>query len=243
MSTRPPRIHSFELAPGRVIGGKYVVEERLGGGWEGEVYRVVERRTGATRAAKVWFPQRNPGDRSFRYYAKKLEKLRRCPLIITYHHSELMRWRGLELSVLISELVEGQLLEQFVASRPRKRLTLFEALHLLHGLAVGVEKIHELREYHGDLHTENVMISRRGIGFDLKLIDILDQGRPTRANIREDVVDLVRIFRDCLGGAPAYAGLPAEAKGIIRGMRRDLLAKSFPTAGHLRRHLEGFAWS
>ena len=243
MPSGPPRIQHFELAPGRVIGGKYVVEGRLGGGGEGEVYKVVERRTGASRAAKLFFPQRNRGDRALRYYAQKLERLRGCPLIITYHHSETHRWRGHQISVLISEFVEGELLEQFIRKQRGRRLPVFEALHLLHGLAGGVERIHELREYHGDLHSENVLVQRRGIGFDLKLVDLFDQGKATRFNIREDVVDLVRMFRDCLGGAKAYAKLPPEAKGIIRGMRRDLLAKSFPTAGHLRRHLETFSWS
>ncbi|MBC8330132.1 MAG: hypothetical protein H8E31_15450, partial [Planctomycetes bacterium] len=51
------------------------------------------------------------------------------------------------------------------------------------------------------------------------------------------------VSRGRRGGHPAYAKLPPQAKGIIRGMRRGLLAKSFPTAGHLRRHLETFAWS
>ncbi|RMH04194.1 MAG: serine/threonine protein kinase [Planctomycetota bacterium] len=242
MASRPPRVRSFELAPGRVIGGKYVVQRRLGAGWEGEVYQVVERRTGATRAAKVFFPQRNQGDRALRYYARKLERLRGCPLLITYHHSEVLRWRGLQVSVLISELVEGRLLEDFIAAQPRRRLPLFEALHILYGLAAGVETIHDRREYHGDLHTGNVIVRRRGIGFDLKLVDFFDQGKADRYQMREDVVDLIHLFTECLGGRPAYAGLPKVAKGIIRGWRRDLLARSFPTAGHLRRHLENLSW-
>ena len=57
------RIESFDLRPGRLIGGKYVVQQRLGGGWEGEVYKVVEERTGAHRAMKIFFPHRNEGDR------------------------------------------------------------------------------------------------------------------------------------------------------------------------------------
>ncbi len=30
-------IHTFSLQPGRTIGGKYVVDMKLGSGWEGEV--------------------------------------------------------------------------------------------------------------------------------------------------------------------------------------------------------------
>lgn len=242
VTVQPPRVRRFELAPGRVIGGKYVVERLLGRGWEGEVYKVHERRTGASRAAKVFFPQRNQGDRALRFYARQLEKLRRCPLIITYHHSEQLRWRGLEVSVLISEYVEGTLLEDYIAAQPQSRMPLFEALHVLHGLAAGVEKIHDLREYHGDLHEGNVLVKRRGIGFELKLVDFHDRGRAALKNIRADVVDLVRTFCTCLGGRGAYPGMPPLARGIIRNLRRDLIARDFPTAGHLRRFIEALSW-
>jgi hypothetical protein len=43
------RTGRFDLRPGQILGGKYVVEAYLGGGLEGEVYRVREaRRTRAT---------------------------------------------------------------------------------------------------------------------------------------------------------------------------------------------------
>ncbi len=86
MVTVLKKIESFDLHAGRVIGGKYVVDGRLGGGWEGEVYKVLERKTGAWRAAKLFFPQRNLGDRAVTFYAKKLERLRKCPIVIQYHH-------------------------------------------------------------------------------------------------------------------------------------------------------------
>ena len=62
VKTRGKRIESFDLRPGRVIGGKYVVDDKLGGGWEGEVYRVTESKTGVTRAAKLFYPHRNERD-------------------------------------------------------------------------------------------------------------------------------------------------------------------------------------
>jgi len=53
------RIEVFDFKPGRVLAGRYAVEAFLDSGWEGEVYRVVEERTGVCRAAKVLYPQRN----------------------------------------------------------------------------------------------------------------------------------------------------------------------------------------
>ena len=119
--SRPPRIDSFALPRGRLLAGRYEVGELLGAGWEGEVYSVTERRTGIPRAAKIFFPQRNVRDRTLRAYAKKLNRLRDCPIIIQYHHSEQFSYRGHSVTALISDLVEGELLEDFVRRQPGRR--------------------------------------------------------------------------------------------------------------------------
>ena len=65
------RIESFDLQPGRILARKYEVLESLGGGWEGEVYKIVEIDTGIIRAAKLFYPHRNLRDKSAKLYAKK----------------------------------------------------------------------------------------------------------------------------------------------------------------------------
>jgi serine/threonine protein kinase len=242
MPTPTPTIKSFDLKPGRVIGGKYEIVEKLGGGWEGEVYRVVERRTGIHRAAKLFFPQRNVRDKAVKFYAKKLERLRNCAMIIQYVHTETVRCRGVPVTCLISELVDGELLESFLRRQPGHRLAPFEAMHLTYALARGLEEIHRVREYHGDLHDGNVIVERRGIFFDLRLLDFYHWGRPTAAHIREDVANLIRILYDAIGGRKHYRNQPPEIKRICLGLRTDLIARSFPTARHLREHLESFEW-
>ena len=236
------RIDSFDLRPGRVIGGKYIVEVKLGSGWEGEVYKVTESRTGARRAAKLFFPQRNKGDRAVTYYARKLERLRKCPIVIQYHHSEVVRQCGIPVTCLISEYVEGELLARFVKRQPGRRLHAFEAMHLTCALARGLEEIHKVREYHGDLHDTNVLVSRQGILFDIKLVDFYHWGPPKASHIRDDVVDLVRLLYDAVGGRKRYATQPPEIRAICLGLRRDLIGRKFPTARHLREHLEAFVW-
>lgn len=235
--------NTFNLAKGRVIGGKYVVDRFLGSGWEGEVYAITERRTGAPRAAKIFFPTRNRKDSAVNFYARKLERLRDCDLVIGYHHSETLRLRGESFTALISEYVDGMLLENYVLSRPGRRLDLFEALHLLYTLARGLEQIHATRDYHGDLHASNILVKRRGVHFDMKLVDLFDLGRPTSANIKDDVVDLIHVFHESLGGRRWYAKLPPEMKWICAGLKRTLIQQRFPTARHLRDHLDHFVWS
>lgn len=236
------RVMGFNLHPGRILASKYEVLTLLGSGWEGEVYRVKERNTGVERAAKVFFPQRNRYDRATKFYARKLHRLRHCSILIQYHTQERIVFHREPVTVLISEYVEGELLSDFVRRQPGKRLTTFESMHLLHALAAGVEQIHRAREYHGDLHDENIIIRRHGLSFVVKLVDMYNWGAPDANNIRDDVCDLIRIFYDALGGARHYRKLPVEAKNICCGLKRSLIIRKFRTAGHLRQYLENMQW-
>ena len=231
-------IESFGFGIGRTLAGKYEVVGVLGAGWEGEVYRVRERYTDIERTAKFFFPQRNKGDKALLFYARKLHKLRHCPVVIQYHTQERMTFKGRPVSFLVSEFVEGMILTEFLRRQPRKRLAPFTALHLLYGLARGIESIHAMGEYHGDLHSDNIIVQRFGLSFDLKLLDLFHWGVPSKANIQEDVCDMIRIFYDVLGGAKHYANQPREIKAIICGLKRSLIRQRFRTAGDLRNHLE-----
>lgn len=236
-------IDSFELQPGRALGSGYVIDDRLGGGWEGEVYRVVDRRTGAARAAKFFFPARNERDRAVTRYARKLEQLRHVPMVMQFHHTETLRWRGQTITALVSELVEGRILADFVAEQKGRRLGVFEALSLLHALASGIEQMHAGGLYHGDLHSQNIVVRRRGVRFELKLLDLFHWGEHTvAASKRDDVIDATRLLLELLGGPRRYRAQPQVVKDIVRGQRRQLVSQRFPTARHLRRHLEQVEW-
>lgn len=215
---------------------------KLGAGWEGEVYLVREQITGIERAAKFFFPERNPKNRALAFYAKKLHKLRHSPIVIQYHTQETIRYRGMDITFLVSEFVEGQLLSDFLAHQPGRRLTPFQGLHLLHALASGIESIHHMREYHGDLHTDNIIIQRFGLGYNLKLIDLFQWGAARKETIHDDVCDLIRVLHEALGGAKHYSRHPPEVKAIICGLKRSLILKKFRSAGQLREYLETMQW-
>ncbi len=233
----------FNLGPGRVLANKYEVIKLLGGGWEGEVYLVREHATGIERAAKLFYPERNPRNAVAKAYAKKLFKLRHCDALIQYINQEALSRRRIDVTVLISEYVEGEVLSSFLAKRPGRRLPEFEALRLLYDLAKGMEPIHRAREYHGDLHGENVIVNRRGLGFDIKLLDFYFRTTPKRDNIAEDVVDMVRLLYDVLGGQRFYAKQSDVVKSVCCGLKRTLILKKFRHAGALRQYLEELQWS
>jgi tRNA A-37 threonylcarbamoyl transferase component Bud32 len=237
------KVESFDLEPGRILARKYEVVSRLGSGWEGEVYKIRELGSGIERAAKLFFPHRNVGNRVADTYARKLHRLRECPIVIQYHQQETLQFRRTPVTVLISEYVEGVLLSDYLSRQRGRRLHVFQAIHLLHALAVGIESIHHQGEYHGDLHSDNIIVRRLGLSYELKLLDFFHLGRSRRENRRADICDVIRIFYDALGGQARYRYQPREVKTICCGLKRSLILDRFPTASSLRVHLETQAWT
>ena len=233
---------AFDLAPGRTLARKYEIVSKLGGGWEGEVYRIREKNTGIERAAKLFYPERNVRNKAAMAYARKLHSLRDCPLVIHYHTEETVVIKRTPITVLVSEYVEGEILTDFLERQPGGRLHPFQALHLLYALAKGISDIHRRREYHGDLHSDNIIVEHYGLEFDLKILDLIQWAAPKREGLHDDICDVIRIFYDALGGARFYAKQSKRTKGIIRGNKRSLILKRFPTATQLRLHLESLGW-
>jgi len=242
MDRRGKKIKRFDFPPGRTIAGKYEIDRLLGSGWEGEVYAIVERKTGIRRAAKFYYPHRDPTGKVAIDYARKLDALRHCPILMQYYHQEIALVKRRKVTVVISELVEGQKLSEFLAAQPQKRLSTFEALHVLYELAKGIAPIHTRGEYHGDIHEDNIMIRRQGIGFEVKLLDFFNLGRPTRGRIHKDVLNLVEVFHILVGGRKHYAQQPPVVKDIVRGLKDSLILKRFKSAGDIQRHLETLQW-
>lgn len=235
-------VSRLKLHPGMTLGRNYFVVEFLGSGWEGEVYKVEERDTGILRAAKIFYDRPALHRDQIRRYARKLYKLRHCRVVTLYHHRDVARVAGRSLPILVSDYVEGQLLEQYLRGTAKRRMPVGEALQLLHALAVGVEQIHALGEYHADIHESNIMVKRRGIGFDIHLIDFFDLGRATRDRLKADVYQMILLFGYLVGGKEAYPKLPAEIRRLMRGGRYSLIASSYRTAGQLRVAIENLEW-
>ena len=237
-----PRIDAFALPSGAMLAGKYEVVDLLGAGWEGEVYRIREHVTGIELAAKIFFPHRNIGNLAAKTYATRLHKLRHSSVLIHYVTQEVVTLCGAKVTVLVSEYVEGELLTGFINRQPGKRLLPFEALHLLYAIVEGMADVHRAREYHGDLHTDNVIVTRRGLGFEVKLIDMFYQDQPKQVSIENDVCDLIRLFYDAVGGKRRYSKIPTEFKKLCCGLRRDLILRKYRNAVQLRDYLENMQW-
>jgi serine/threonine protein kinase len=236
------KIKAFSLEPGTIVSDKYTVINLLGQGWEGEVYLIRELSTGIERTAKFFYPSRNIKDKNLRSYARKLHKLRSCPIVIHYHTQDIVNVHGHTISFLISEYVEGELLSAFLARQPGSRLGPFAATHLLYALAQGMLCVHGLGEYHGDLHTDNIIVQRFGMSFELKLLDMFYRGATRKEYMQDDLIELIQVYREALGGAKYYSRQPDAVKYICCGLRRSLILKKFRSVRHLCRHLETMHW-
>jgi serine/threonine protein kinase len=236
-------IITFDLEPGSTLARNYKVLGLLGAGWEGEVYKVIEKNTGIERAAKLFFPHRNLKNKTSNLYARKLHNLHRCPIVIQYHAEEQVVLQSQAVTVLISEFVDGELLSDFLRRQPGKRLSPFQAIHLLYVLISGLESIHNENEYHGDLHPENIIVARYGLNFELKLLDLFHTKSAMRENVKDDICSAVKIFHQALGGAKWYSKQPNDVKQICCGLRHTAILKKFPRASVLRSYLETMQWN
>jgi len=232
----------YDLRPGLTLGRNYYIVDYLGGGWEGEVYKVEERRTGIIRAAKIFYKFRRPTERQLKQYAQKMFRLRNCQVITQYIHRDVARIKRESVEILVSDFVDGEILSKYLTKQPRKRMGYFEAMHLLYALASGVEQIHYLGEYHGDIHSDNIMVKRRGIGFDVYLIDFFDLGRASKEKIQYDVYDLISIMYEAIGGKVGYMNAGEQIHEIVCGRKHSLIQKKYKNAGQLRQFLENLEW-
>ena len=108
------KIESFDLKVGRRVANKYTILHYLGGGLEGEVYKVIEGYTNKERAIKLFYPQQNKKFKVSSRYAKKLDKLRDCPIVMDYLAHEIVTLKGHRIACLISEFIDGQMLGEFL---------------------------------------------------------------------------------------------------------------------------------
>lgn len=234
---------SFDFHEGIILAQKYEILEHIGSGWEGEVYLVRELGTDIERAAKFFFPKRNKNNQNVKFYAKKLHKLRTCSLLIQYHTQETTLIDNVPVTFLVSEFVDGELLSDFLKRQPGKRLSPFQCLHLLHALVRGVEEIHRLKEYHGDIHTGNIIVERHGLSFDLKLVDFFKWNTVSTAqNIHDDIKDMITVFYEAIGGKTHYMNHDDVIKSICLGLKSSLIKKKFRTASKLREYIENLEW-
>jgi serine/threonine protein kinase len=156
---------------GTVVAGRYRVEERLGEGGMGSVYRVEHVHTGQQLALKVLNPKLVEN-------AVALERFRRearAPARIESDH--VVKVTDADVAVelggapfLVMDLLRGETFEQLLTRRGI--LPVAEALTYLRQIARALDKAHALDIVHRDIKPENLFLTQRDDGTPcVKLLD------------------------------------------------------------------------
>lgn len=236
------RITQFDFKPGRILARKYVITKKLGYGWEGEVYLTSELATGIERATKLFFPHRNVNNQTAKKYANKLHDLRTCSAIVQYHSYEIITYQNQNITCLVSEYVDGPLLCNYLNNGMGKYLHYYHALQITYEICKALETIHQTGDYHGDLHSSNIIVKHVGLNFQIKLIDCIDWGDSKRENMKKDIYDLLRLYYDMIGGKIVYHKLPKAVKGMLLGLRKSKVSEAFKNATSLKNYIENINW-
>ena len=206
--------------PSRAIG-VYQLQERIGVGGMGEVYRARDTTLGRDVALKVLPPSvSDDADRRARFEreARLLAALNHPHIAQIYGFEEFDRGRA-----LVMELVEGEGLDELIRARAGKRqsgaLPIAKALALARQIADALDAAHDKGIVHRDLKPSNIKVTRAGN------VKVLDFGL---AKAVDPAVAVAAIATDVsrhpviLGTAPYMS--PEQARGEPVDKRADIWA-------------------
>jgi hypothetical protein len=142
------------LRPGTVVGHTYVIEQLLGSGELGEVYRAKHVELGTAHALKLIQPSLAGDPRTVQLLVEEARKLARV------RHDAVISYEGLFRDeqgrrYLVTEYVDGPTLSAVIAGR---RLEPEEVLALRDRLAEGLAAVHARGIIHRDLSPENIVL-------------------------------------------------------------------------------------
>jgi eukaryotic-like serine/threonine-protein kinase len=201
-----------EPVPGTMIG-VYRLEQLLGEGGMGIVYRAVD--TKLNRAVAIKFLPPDVADPSARRRFQREAQLASSlnhPHILTVHDADEFEGR----QYLVSELVDGGTLRDWSKARRRDWR---EILETLVGVADGLAAAHDAGILHRDIKPENILLTKSGYAklADFGLAKLQDSPvAPTRT-------DIERTRHGMIVGTVAYMS-PEQAQGRPVDVRSDVFS-------------------
>jgi serine/threonine-protein kinase len=223
--------------PGHVLGGRYLVEEIIGQGSFGRVFRAVDIATSTPVALKEFVRESGKTD-SF---------LREVGILFELKHPHVIACESLTMSgrfrYIVCEYMEGGSLRDLLES---SRAGLLQMLEILREVAVGVAYAHERNVIHRDLKPENILLTRRGGELHAKVSDFgistLGTSLGTRSWIGSPAYMAPEQFYDAYDQRVDVYALGVIAFEIICGRRPFRGTPAQLMAAHIRKEPEFPAW-
>jgi serine/threonine-protein kinase len=198
--------------------GQYQIQEQLGAGGMGVVYRAADSRLGRDVAIKV-LPtafSKDP-DRLARFE-------REARLLASLNHPNIAAIHGLQeaegVPYLVLEYVAGETLAQRLARGP---LEIFEACAICRQIAEALEEAHDKGIVHRDLKPGNIMITPAGKikVLDFGLAKALQAGSSDADFSQSPTLTAESITQGKVLGTAAYMS-PEQARGKLLDKRTDI---------------------
>lgn len=143
-------------SPPIVLAGRYIIEERIGGGAMGVVFRVYDTQLRTRRALKVLLDDGDDGESGRQRLMREavaMAEIRDTHVVHVYDHREDDPESG--LTFVVMEFVDGTTLTRWLQSaRHRPRAVVVKLL----GVARGLIAMHEKKLAHRDIKPDNLLV-------------------------------------------------------------------------------------
>lgn len=211
-----PAANSALLEPGAVFHGRYRIENVLGRGGMGAVYRAHDDVTGDLVVLKVILPSlvdSEDASRRFLREGKLARGLRHANIVAVYDVNCADGTYYLSM-----ELLEGTSLRQYLFEnlRAKREAPLADACRIVRGLLAGLAAAHDAGIVHRDLKPENVMLLGDPGGEALR-VKILDFGIARALRSPENLTAAGAAM-----GTPIYMAPEQETGADTAGPEADL---------------------
>ena len=143
------------VSPGTRLNGIYEIDQMIGAGGMGEVYKCHEIQTGAAVAIKMLLPEMAENEAALALFRREAAALHHLP------HEAIVRYfvftvePALQRPYLAMEFVDGRSLSDILAEGP---LTFEALLKLMRRIASGLQAAHERGIIHRDVSPDNIIV-------------------------------------------------------------------------------------
>jgi RNA polymerase sigma factor (sigma-70 family) len=208
-----------DLEPGRLLGKRFRIEQRLAEGGMGAVFRATDTKTGQQVAVKTLLPK-SAKDANLR---KRFE--REAQILSRIEHPNFVRFveygsGASEPAYVVMELLDGDALSELILNE--SHMVPERALHITRHVLTGLQHAHRLGIVHRDVKPDNVVIVptesdpefAKILDFGIARLAEPDQGGKTKLTQKGEIF-----------GTPAYMS-PEQVRGDPIDSRADLYSVS-----------------